>query len=106
MLIYTTTSPRYNLFMGILISLIVLPIQEIHERRKKKKAEKIARNYTTTDATPSTQSQSRRPDTQQQPELVSATQPPPKPIPGQQQQRVEEFDPTLGAARAGYPAPV
>ena|SRR5277367_1776936 len=93
--------------MGVLISLIaliVLPIQAIHERRKKKKAERIARNYTTTDATLSaqSQSQSRRPDTPQQPALVSTL---PELIPGQQQQRVEEFNPTLGAARAGYPAP-
>jgi len=87
--------------MGVLISLIILPIQAIYDRRKKKKAEKIALNYTATDTAPS-QSQSRRPDTQPQPELVSA---PPELIPGQQQQRAEESNPTLGAARAGYPAP-
>jgi len=91
--------------MGILISLIVLPAQVIHDRRKKKKEDKITLNYTTTDTSPATQSQSRRSDTQHQPELASATQQPPELIPEQQQQRVEEFNSTLGAARAGYPAP-
>jgi hypothetical protein len=91
--------------MGILISLIVLPVKAIHDRRKKKKAEKIALNYTTTDTSPATQSQSRRPDTQHQPELAYASQQPPELTPEQQQQRVEESNSTLGAARAGYPAP-
>jgi hypothetical protein len=85
--------------MGILISLIVLPIQAIYNRRKKEKAEKIALNYTTTNTA---QSQSRRTDTQQQPALASTA---PELITGQQQQQAEEFNPTLGAARAGYPAP-
>jgi hypothetical protein len=97
--------------MGIIISLIVLPIQSIHDRRKKKKAEKIARNYTDSNVAPPTQYQSQSQPRQQ--ELVSTPQQsqlaaaphPELATPSQQQQRAEEFNPTLGAARIGYPAP-
>jgi hypothetical protein len=91
--------------MGILISLIALPIQAIHKRREKKKAQRIAPNYSSQPApVPSlyqSQAQAQR-SPQESQEQASAARASEWQKQQQREQQGDEFNTTLGAAPVGF----